>query len=499
MYDAIYARQSVEKADSISVESQIEFCKFETRGGEYKSYIDRGFSGKNTNRPAFEEMLRDVKKGIIKRVIVYKLDRISRSILDFSNMMETFEKHNVQFVSSTEKFDTQTPIGRAMLSICIVFAQLERETIQKRVADSYYSRSKKGFYMGGRVPYGFSLEKTVINGIQTSKYAPKSEEIEQIKLMYLIYSQPGKSLRDILKYFSEQGLKNLRGKTWCTARLSEILRNPIYVKADFQIYDFYKNQGVNVVNSAEEFTGENACYLYKGKSASEKHSSLENKNLVLAPHEGVVESNLWLKCRMKSQRSRHAPAGRRAKNSWLVGKMKCGNCGYALVVRKSGGKNKEAAKYFICSNKASRGCCKGCKALKAKDLENLMFEMIKNKLSKWSSLSASPRSISNPKINERKMKISKIDEEIEELLKKVLNADDALMNYINARVKKLDEKREMFSKELAFLQGGSSSEGITDYISKWNKMSLEDKIEVLGALVEVVHISEEKIEITWKI
>ena len=193
MYDAIYARQSVEKADSISVESQIEFCKFETRGGEYKSYIDRGFSGKNTNRPAFEEMLRDIKKGMIKRVIVYKLDRISRSILDFSNMMETFEKYNVQFVSSTEKFDTQTPIGRAMLSICIVFAQLERETIQKRVADSYYSRSKKGFYMGGRVPYGFSLEKTVINGIQTSKYAPKSEEIEQIKLMYLIYSQPGKS------------------------------------------------------------------------------------------------------------------------------------------------------------------------------------------------------------------------------------------------------------------------------------------------------------------
>ena len=81
MYDAIYARQSVEKADSISVESQIEFCKFETRGGEYKSYIDRGFSGKNTNRPAFEEMLRDIKKGMIKRVIVYKLDRISRSIL----------------------------------------------------------------------------------------------------------------------------------------------------------------------------------------------------------------------------------------------------------------------------------------------------------------------------------------------------------------------------------------------------------------------------------
>lgn len=75
-------------------------------------------------------MMNDIRAGKIKRVIVYKLDRISRSILDFANMMETFQEYNVEFVSSTEKFDTSTPIGRAMLNICIVFAQLERETIQ---------------------------------------------------------------------------------------------------------------------------------------------------------------------------------------------------------------------------------------------------------------------------------------------------------------------------------------------------------------------------------
>lgn len=499
MYDAIYARQSVEKADSISVESQIEFCKFETKGEEYKSYIDKGFSGKNTNRPAFEEMLLDIKKGIIKRVIVYKLDRISRSILDFSNMMEIFEKYNVQFVSSTEKFDTQTPIGRAMLNICIVFAQLERETIQKRIADSYYSRSKKGFYMGGRVPYGFSLEKTVINGVKTSKYVPKSDEIDQIKLMYSIYSQPGKSLRDVLKYFSEHDLKNLRGKTLCTARISELLKNPIYVKADFQIYDFFKNQGVNVVNSVEEFTSENACYLYKVKTAGEKCYSFENKNLVLAPHKGLVDSNLWLKCRMKSLKNKQAPFGYKAKNSWLVGKMKCGNCGYALVVRKSGRKQKESVKYFVCSNKTSGGCCKGCNTLRVKDFENLIFEMIKNKLAKWESLSIISKCVHNPKINECEMEIHKIDMEIEELLKKILNANNALMNYINTRVEKLDEQRKYLSKKLVSLQSDSNSEEITGYISKWNEMSLEDKIEVLDVLVKVVHISDEKIEITWKI
>ena len=132
--DAIYARQSVDKKDSISIESQIEFCKYELKGGNCKEYTDKGYSGKNTDRPKFQELVRDIKRGLIAKVVVYKLDRISRSILDFANMMELFQQYNVEFVSSTEKFDTSTPMGRAMLNICIVFAQLERETIQKRVA-----------------------------------------------------------------------------------------------------------------------------------------------------------------------------------------------------------------------------------------------------------------------------------------------------------------------------------------------------------------------------
>ena len=95
----------------------------------------------------------DIRRGLIKRVVVYKLDRISRSILDFATMMETFQEYNVESVSSTEKFDTSTPMGRAMLNICIVFAQLERETIQKRVTDAYYSRCQHGFHMSGAAPY----------------------------------------------------------------------------------------------------------------------------------------------------------------------------------------------------------------------------------------------------------------------------------------------------------------------------------------------------------
>lgn len=118
--DCIYARQSVDRKDSISIESQIDFCKYELKGGSCRVFKDKGYSGKNTDRPEFQKLLGEIRKGKVRRVIVYKLDRISRSILDFATMMELFQEYDVEFVSSTEKFDTSTPMGRAMLNICIV-------------------------------------------------------------------------------------------------------------------------------------------------------------------------------------------------------------------------------------------------------------------------------------------------------------------------------------------------------------------------------------------
>ena len=118
--DCIYARQSVDRKDSISIESQIDFCKYELKGGSCRVFKDKGYSGKNTDRPEFQKLLGEIRKGKVRRVIVYKLDRISRSILDFTTMMELFQEYDVEFVSSTEKFDTSTPMGcRSSCSLCM--------------------------------------------------------------------------------------------------------------------------------------------------------------------------------------------------------------------------------------------------------------------------------------------------------------------------------------------------------------------------------------------
>lgn len=205
--DYIYARRSVDCKDSISIESQIDFCKYELKGGSCKIFKDKGYSGKNTDRPEFQKLLEEIRKGKVRRVIVYKLNRISRSILDFANMMELFQEYDVEFVSSTEKFDTSTPMGRAMLNICIVFAQLERETIQKRVTDAYYSRCLKGLHMSGQAPYGFQLEPTTVEGIRIKMMVPDPTATGHVRLMFEMYAEPGTSFGDISRYFEENDIK----------------------------------------------------------------------------------------------------------------------------------------------------------------------------------------------------------------------------------------------------------------------------------------------------
>lgn len=503
MFDAIYTRQSVDKADSISIESQLEYCKYEARGNPYKAYSDKGYSGKNTNRPAFEEMLGDIKEGKISRVIVYKLDRISRSILDFANMMEVFSEHNVEFVSSTERFDTSTPIGRAMLNICIVFAQLERETIQKRVSDAYYSRSKRGFYMGGRIPYGFGKAGTEIDGIKTSMYVPVPEEAEQIKLMYSMYADEDNSLGDIIEYFNKNGIKHLRGGMWSVGRISEMLRNPIYVMADADVYDFFKSQGADIINPVSDYTGYNACYLYQGTvSKTRKQLDLKDKEIVLAPHCGIVPSGDWLKCRIRCLNNRQSTKTCKGTASWLTGKVKCGKCGYGLTIVKS---NTKWHRYFVCaaSLATKKEKCRGTGGTVYADvLEEYMLNAIRDKLGEFGTLSQKKEKRINPKINRNKIRMSEIDNEVNDLLSKLGGANEVLMQYINERVESLDVERKKLQEENISLTCNRDKQNfdvISSHVRDWDNISFGDKQSVVNALIKVIHIADGKIEIKWNI
>src|SRR3712207_6543568 len=178
---------------------------------EFIIYEDEGFSGSNINRPKFKELLLDVKKNKFNVLICYRLDRISRNVADFSSTLELLQSNNISFVSIKEQFDTSTPMGRAMMYISSVFAQLERETIAERVRDNMYELARTGRWLGGMPPYGFistQINYYDENMNQRKMYKLKVDEdtIDIVKLIFDKYLDL-RSLSKLYKYMYENGIK----------------------------------------------------------------------------------------------------------------------------------------------------------------------------------------------------------------------------------------------------------------------------------------------------
>lgn len=485
---AVYARQSVDRADSISIEQQIELCMYEARGEETRTYIDRGFSGKNTNRPRFTQMISDIREGMISRVVVYKLDRISRSILDFSNMMELFGRYGVEFVSATEKFDTSSPMGNAMLNICIVFAQLERETIQKRVTDAYHSRSEKSFYMGGAVPYGFRKVPAVIDGINTSMYETVDEEADTLKLIFDMYSHAEISYGDIARKLNDLGIKK-RGSAWVRQRIRDIVLNPVYVKADAEVYGFFAENGAEISSPITDFNGINSCYSYKKHSAKKKSARPDSERIVIAPHEGIIDSDIWLRCRRKCMGERSISVDRKARNSWLCGKIKCRKCGRALIVKKS---CEGRRRYFVCYGKMETKSC-NCATVYADEVEDIVGKKLIDKIKRMCSNETEMFSGEKEKIISE---LADINKEMSGLLERVSGCSDVLFRYINERITELEGKKRTASLRLEELESRTRD----DEISKlWEELDFDRRRELTDILVDMVYADEENVMIVWKI
>lgn len=494
---AIYARKSVYREDSISIESQIEMCRYEARGEEAVIYQDNGFSGKNTDRPDFQRMMSDIRANKISKVIVYRLDRISRSILDFSEMMDEFQKHKVDFISATERFDTSSPMGRAMLNICIVFAQLERETIQQRVADAYDSRSRRGFYMGGKIPYGFTKKPTVIDGIKTSMYEVNPVEASDIKRIFKLYSKPSATLGDVVREITKDSCVNNRGKNWNTVRISELMRNPVYVMADVNVYMFFKQQGANLCNQIEDFDGMHGCYLFTGENTNRKTWDLEGQNVVIAPHNGFIPSDIWLTCRKKLL-GNHQIKTCKAKNSWLAGKVKCGCCGYAMTIKKS---KTKAGRYFVCSGRANKICDTPMPTIYADEFEKLIEGRITEKLTNI-VIKPKAESVSNNEIIKLRADILNIENSIDTLIDKLTEADSTTTSYINQKIKKLDSEKTELLQQISRLEEAESKlpdfKALTNVMSVWDKLSFDDKRDVVQLIIDRITVFPDRVEIVWK-
>ena len=347
---AIYARQSIEKKDSLSIETQIKFCRnhINTKPNkeEIKIYQDSGYSGKNTNRPDFEKLMSDIDNGLINKIVVYKLDRISRNLLDFMNMYKKFKLNKVEFCSVNDTFDTTTPMGRGMLKIAMVFAEMERETIQMRVKDNYYERIKDGRWAGGPAPFGF--KKGRIGNIPTLEIEPK--EMEAVRLIFDWYEEDlNISLGKIARRLAEKGIEGRKRKSFDNVAIARILKNPVYCKADKILYKYYENQHMTILNPIEEWNGKKSAIIVgkkieceeienKGKSNEEikitrKYTDPSEQTIYLSNFGGVISSRTFIKVQERLATNKQITRGNApSRMKELAGLVKCAKCGYAIKI-----------------------------------------------------------------------------------------------------------------------------------------------------------------------
>lgn len=386
MKAAIYSRKSIFTGKGESIENQIELCKqYGSKLGikDYVIYEDEGFSGGNTNRPRFQQLLKDARKNLFDVLICYRLDRISRNVADFSTTLDMLQKYKINFISIREQFDTTTPMGRAMIYIASVFAQLERETIAERVRDNMLQLAKSGRWLGGQEPFGFTAERvTYIDNEfkerSLMQLCPLESEFNVINLIFSKYLELH-SLSRVSRYLNSSNIKSKNGGQWSTMQLRRILSSPLYVKSSQTTNDFLRQSGMNVFG---EPNGNGYLTYNKTKNITTDRDITE-WIVAVSRHQGVISAEDWIKVqnildKNKEKRSKRLGTGDNA--ALLTGLLICAKCGSNMKV-KQGHKSEKQSKrldYYVCSAKdRSNGSRCDNRNIRVDILDNLLIKQIK--------------------------------------------------------------------------------------------------------------------------
>nr|WP_295684370.1 recombinase family protein [uncultured Lachnoclostridium sp.] len=382
---AIYSRKSVFSDKSDSTESQIKIGK-EYALSNYDNinniieYQDEGFSGSNTNRPGFTQLMDDILEKKIDVLICYKIDRISRNVLDFSRTFNVLQEHGVQFVSVKEQIDTSTPLGRAMMYICSVFAQMERETIAERVKDSSIELAKSGKWPGGQPPIGYMREKIIVSGKTHTTLVPNPDEIPFLNLIYDKFLE-GYTLGGLETYFRKHEIKTLNNNYLSSAQIHSILKSPHCVEATPDIYNYFKDKGCIMVSEIDKYDGTHGLLVYGrtngGKKKTHSNNPPEKWMVSIGLHKPLISSSKWLTVQAQFGRNK-IDKTRKHEVGLLKGIIKC-KCGYAIRVQHKVDKvyNKIYDNYY-CSNRNRRGIdfC-DLKMVRVEELDGLILSILK--------------------------------------------------------------------------------------------------------------------------
>ncbi|MBF0185944.1 MAG: recombinase family protein [Magnetococcales bacterium] len=340
---AIYTRKSNEEGLDVqfnTLDAQRESCEAYIASQKSEGwflvparYDDGGFSGGNLERPALKRLLKDVEAGKINVIVVYKIDRLTRSLMDFSRLVEAFDKQNVTFASVTQAFNTTTSMGRLTLNILLSFAQFEREISAERIRDKFAASKKKGMWMGGHPPLGYI--------VQERKLVIHPTESETVRTIFRRFAEIG-SATQLIQELAESGAVGKNGLPMDKGYLYRILNNRLYIG--------------EVAYQGEIYPGE---------------------------HQGIVERELWETVRTilaTNTREPRSTSTRVQTPAVLRGIIRCGHCDRAMKPTYSRKDGREY-RYYTCQS-ADKNGANACtlRTVPAGNVERAVFDQVRGLL-----------------------------------------------------------------------------------------------------------------------
>jgi site-specific DNA recombinase len=348
---AIYTRKSTEEGlqqEFNSLDAQRESAEAFIRSQQHEGwrcvterYDDGGYTGANIQRPALKRLMQAIEAKTIDAVVVYKVDRLSRSLLDFARLIESFEAHQVSFVSVTQQFNTATSMGRLVLNVLLSFAQFEREIISERTRDKIAATRRKGKWTGGMPLLGYDVDPA------TKKLVVNADEAKQVQAVLELFIQH-QSLQEVLVELDRRGWVNKRwqtrkgsvrgGRQFTKPRLRQLLTNPVYIG--------------------------------KLRYKTELHQGEQ---------EAIVDAEVWQQAQAIFAANR-PPARTGSKDqtgSLLRGLLRCRACNCAMTPSFATTRGKRY-RYYVCVRANQRGW-KGCpsKSLSAGAIERFAIEQVR--------------------------------------------------------------------------------------------------------------------------
>lgn len=512
---AIYSRKSKFTGKGESIENQVELCQeyAQRQFGDichFLVYQDEGFSAKNTDRPMFQKMMDDIRSKKIETLICYRLDRISRNVSDFSAILDELERFGVSFISIRESFDTTSPIGRAMMYLSSVFAQLERETIAERIKDNRIQSANTGHWQGGSCPLGYQTKKVETIGKNEKKHSyyilcENKNTSGFIRELFSLYLEFG-SLAKLERYYGAKIPKGVLG---------QYLSNPAYATNTEMTYDYFQSLGTKISNPRCEFDGNHGLLAYNrtqsySKDSKRRRLSEQEWIIAIGEHIGLVHGDIWTKVQMlRKENQKKYPRWQSSNISLLSGFLFCKSCGAPMKIQ-----NQKVAKdgkrnfYYVCTNKQkSNGVLCNQPNIPGIKYDQAFIADLKKNLQGIPDISLYVHPCKFPSnrnqdktIQILKNKISENDTTIKNLIRKLSIFSSSHMDeYIQKTIEEIEQENREYKIQLDELilpcQSDTSKKISIDHIQKllenFDQCTLPQKRTILKHLVKKIYCSKE--------